>query len=242
MAADQTLQALASQAAPLDYPVPGAVELILKSLKCSFDGTSAAGAYVPCVQLLIAGDVEDATYPLGSSVAAGASADVSWFPGIGGGAGGIPVINVVDLVAFNPVSGFVPVTGTTEGTSTTIITSNPVTYDGATQVMVAFQAADVTQDQRGKTGLAAVIFALYRDSSFLGAIVDYNVNPGDYGVSPLYVSAVDTPPAGSHTYSINAWHEVASGTLGACQVDAGSGIFGTDTYPGYLLISKLAGS
>lgn len=87
MAADQTLQALASQAAPLDYPVPGAVELILKSLKCSFDGTGAAGPYVPCVQLLIAGDVEDATYPLGSSVAAGASADVSWFPRSGGGVG-----------------------------------------------------------------------------------------------------------------------------------------------------------
>lgn len=87
MAADQTLQALASQAAPLDYPVPGAVELILKSLKCSFDGTGAAGPYVPCVQLLIAGDVEDATYPLGSSVAAGASADVSWFPRAGGGIG-----------------------------------------------------------------------------------------------------------------------------------------------------------
>lgn len=73
---------LASQAddAPLGYQVPGAQEIILKSITASFDGTGAAGTFVPTLQILAPNGAVLAACPVSTQVAAGASADVSWFP------------------------------------------------------------------------------------------------------------------------------------------------------------------
>lgn len=81
---------LASQAddAPLGYQVPGAQEIILKSITASFDGSGAAGAFIPTLQIIAPNGAVLAACPVSTSVAAGASADVSWFPrgGLGGSA------------------------------------------------------------------------------------------------------------------------------------------------------------
>lgn len=82
MAADVTISTGGGQGAPLDYPVPGAVELVLKQLKASYNGASAAGAFVPTVQLLTASGVEVGSWTASQALAAGASADVTWFPGV----------------------------------------------------------------------------------------------------------------------------------------------------------------
>jgi len=69
--------------APKDYTLSGAQEIQLKSVRAVIDGTGAAGAFLPTLQLLDPnGHVmwEGATP---TTVAAGASADVSWFPGLG---------------------------------------------------------------------------------------------------------------------------------------------------------------
>lgn len=79
---DVTLAAKATQAAPLDYPIPAAAELVLKALTADFDGTGAGGSFVPSVQILLPNNVVVGTFPLGQTIAAGASADVSWFPGV----------------------------------------------------------------------------------------------------------------------------------------------------------------
>lgn len=73
---------LASQAddAPLGYQVPGAQEIILKSITASFDGTGASGDFVPTLQILAPNGAVLAACPVSTPVVAGASADVSWFP------------------------------------------------------------------------------------------------------------------------------------------------------------------
>lgn len=85
---------LASQAddAPLGYQVPGAQEIILKSITASFDGSGAGGAYVPTLQILAPNGAVLAACPVSTQVAAGASADVSWFPrgGLNAGASYTP--------------------------------------------------------------------------------------------------------------------------------------------------------
>ena len=74
-------------AAPKDYTLSGTQELALKTVRALIDGSGAASAFLPTLQLLDPnGHVmwEGAT---SDTVAAGGSADVSWFPGLGGGLG-----------------------------------------------------------------------------------------------------------------------------------------------------------
>lgn len=83
---DVTLAVSGVEDTPLDYPIPGAAELLPKLISASFDGSAAAGPWVPAIQLRIEGATGGATFPLSQSLAAGASADVAWFPrgGVGG--------------------------------------------------------------------------------------------------------------------------------------------------------------
>jgi hypothetical protein len=70
---------------PTDYTVPGTQEIIVKAVRASIDGSGAASSYLPALQLLdSAGHVMWTAVNTASPVAAGASADVSWFPGLGG--------------------------------------------------------------------------------------------------------------------------------------------------------------
>lgn len=74
--------------APKDYTLSGTQELALKTVRALIDGSGAATAFLPTLQLLDPnGHVmwEGATT---STVAAGGSADVSWFPGLGGSGSG----------------------------------------------------------------------------------------------------------------------------------------------------------
>jgi hypothetical protein len=72
-------------ATPTGYTVPGAQEIIIKSITASYDGTSAVGPFVPTLQIIAPNGAVLASCPVGVTVAAGGSADVSWFPrgGIG---------------------------------------------------------------------------------------------------------------------------------------------------------------
>lgn len=77
--------------APKDYTLAGTQELALKTVRALIDGSGAATAFLPTLQLLDPnGHVmwEGATPEV---VAAGGSADVSWFPGLGGTGGGTGV-------------------------------------------------------------------------------------------------------------------------------------------------------
>jgi hypothetical protein len=69
-------------AAPKGYTVKGAQEIVLRTVTATIDGTAAAGSFVPCVQLVDPSGFVTGTYTLGSTLLAGAAADVTWFPGV----------------------------------------------------------------------------------------------------------------------------------------------------------------
>jgi len=96
--------------APHGLLLPGSVELLLKEAKASFNGSGAAGAYLPALQLLDdAGNVVG-TFPTDSSVAAGASADVSFFPRGKAASGGAAATDETFAIAYR--SGFnAPISG-----------------------------------------------------------------------------------------------------------------------------------
>jgi len=80
---DATLQVLrdAVVSAPFTYTVPGEQLLGLVAVRASFDGSGAAGAFLPSVQIKSAAGAV-MVHAEGTSVAAGASADASFFPGV----------------------------------------------------------------------------------------------------------------------------------------------------------------
>ena len=81
--ADIVIRSKAVQSTPAGYTVPGAQEILVKSVRAQVNGASAAGAFLPTLQL-IAPDGSITWQTAASQQAAGASADVSWFPGVGG--------------------------------------------------------------------------------------------------------------------------------------------------------------
>lgn len=76
------VEILASQvsAAPLRYAIPGGLEILVKVLAASFDGSGAGGSWQPAIQIVAGSGQVLRTFPLATALAAGASADVTWFP------------------------------------------------------------------------------------------------------------------------------------------------------------------
>jgi len=145
-------------AAPKQYMVAGAQEIILKGVTASFDGTLAAGDFVPAVQILDPGGHVVGTYTLGSTLAAGASADISWFPGVNPPASAVSALETTD--------GSVDVNPTTElfiGTGITL--TNPAA--GEARLDVHATGAELAYDQitanvtiTGTSGAQQLIFTL----------------------------------------------------------------------------------
>jgi hypothetical protein len=60
--------------------IPGAQEILIKAMAATFNGAGAGTTWQPAITLLAPGGKEVGTFPVGSALAAGASADVAWFP------------------------------------------------------------------------------------------------------------------------------------------------------------------
>ena len=75
--------------APAAWVLPDSVLLEVEATRAIFDGTSATVAFLPTFDVI--SDAGDVVYsaPVAASIAAGASADVSWFPWRRGLAGGV---------------------------------------------------------------------------------------------------------------------------------------------------------
>lgn len=77
---DRQYNPLGQEQAPAAWVIPSSLQVVLKTVYASFDGSGAGSSFVPCLELVTdSGHVEGA-YPLGGEVAAGASADATWFP------------------------------------------------------------------------------------------------------------------------------------------------------------------
>lgn len=83
MTTDVQIIAVNAQPTPLDYVVAGAQEIVPKAVYASFDGSGAGGDFLPVLQIISDSGHIVASCPA-AKVAAGASADVTWFPRVAG--------------------------------------------------------------------------------------------------------------------------------------------------------------
>jgi hypothetical protein len=79
---DVPINAQAVIAAGQGYTVPDSIEIVLKSVRAQYDGSGAGGSFVPLLQIVAPGNLVVWEGPASATVAAGASADVSWFQGV----------------------------------------------------------------------------------------------------------------------------------------------------------------
>ena len=110
-AADAIIYRDGPVAEPIDYQVPASGELIPLNVTATFDGTSAAGNFVPALIILTPDGKELGPYPLQQTIAAGASARVSWFPGVAitaPGSAGEPVGVTAETVFYDTPNAGTP--------------------------------------------------------------------------------------------------------------------------------------
>jgi hypothetical protein len=116
----------------------------------------------------------------------------------------------------------VNITATTEATANTIVSGNPVVYDGATIVVIEAFIPSATK------GTTYTQFWLFDGSSSIGAIGVCQVAGG----TSLKLETRLTPSAGSHTYSLRGSVDGATGT-------ATGGAGGAGAYrPGFIRITS----
>lgn len=112
---------------PADYRIPESAELLLKNAYAHFDGSGAAGSYLPLIRIISDAGSTVVEAVSDTTIAAGASADASWFPHLAAAssasAGTTPVvaIGVTSLVTVPTVAagGTSLVTFSTVGSSDT---------------------------------------------------------------------------------------------------------------------------
>jgi hypothetical protein len=77
---DQQILVAGTEATPAAFVIPGNGQLRPKAVFASYDGTGAGGSFVPALKIISDGGETVAICPADVTLAAGASADVSWFP------------------------------------------------------------------------------------------------------------------------------------------------------------------
>jgi hypothetical protein len=79
MAQSVPIAALGTASAPEDYTIPNSLEIVPLAVRASFDGSGASGPFYPTLEFIAPGGNTIAECPCFTIVAAGGSADVTWF-------------------------------------------------------------------------------------------------------------------------------------------------------------------
>lgn len=151
--ADDVITRAGPVPAPLDYLVPVGTEIIPISVSASFDGSNAAGAFIPVLEVIAPTGVVTAYCARRVPIAAGASVLVSWFPGVAEAdnqsssspAAGLSSITSPNgtLTVNNPTGPNVnidmPVTGVAAGTYGDASHSAAITVDAEGRLTAASQ-------------------------------------------------------------------------------------------------------
>src|SRR6266496_569522 len=142
--ADVQIASLKKVGVPSTYVLPSAAEFVLKCVNADFDGSSAAGTYLPCVSLVSdSGHVIARAVDQNVSVEAGGDAEVSWFRGVRRRAGAAAIPDCALL-------------GSANGTTTlTIPLTAAVPRDGL--LYYVFCAATIGNDTDNNSADTAVV-------------------------------------------------------------------------------------
>lgn len=126
------------------------------------------------------------------------------------------------------------ISSTTEGTPSTIVTADPVYFDGSTEVWIFFSSQCV----RTAAGVDSqiVVVGIYEDGTAIGRIGQ--VRAGTVAAAEAVGAAMNngvrrTPAAGWRTFSAEGWVTIA----GTAIAQAGTGGV-TASVPGYIRIVK----
>lgn len=79
MAKSVPIAALNVASLPEDYTIPDSLEIVPLAVRASFDGSGASGQFYPTLEFVAPGGVLVAECPCFTTIAAGGSADVTWF-------------------------------------------------------------------------------------------------------------------------------------------------------------------
>lgn len=203
----------------MDYKVPQGGELLPLTVRGTIDGSAAASAFYATVQV-IAPSGRVMCSAISETIAAGASRDVSWFRGVGGGtfiptAGtGVPPAGNLDGYIFRKTNLTVTGTDHTDRTGL-LIQGNPVTLDGTTTILVEFWCALVgitngVAFQAGEVELWDNFNSADVDKGTIGIVE--NANASTIG-SGIHAAVALTPAAGTHTYALYGYKNVAGSTV-----------------------------
>ena len=121
-------------------------------------------------------------------------------------------------LAYNELTTNVSVTATSEATANTIVTASAITVDGKTPITItAF--TPVTSVGAGST----LTVCLYDGSSSIGFLGYFNPSGVVFYLPQSFLRRF-TPSAGTHTYSIRAFIDGGTGTIGGGSGGAGANV------------------
>jgi hypothetical protein len=227
--ADVQIQALGVQPSPLEYIIPAAQELAPKVCFASFNGAAAGGPFLPCLQI-----ISPAGYVVGTfaapQVAAGGSADISWFPGLASQAGAsspstlqVPILVDTPDAAGN---GF-PLLSTRQGFLNVrrllpgFINGADGTWEGAIRVpedytsgatlTLSFVANAVAGTLRSRVSTAVVANGSSEDTAYADEAYVNTVVPATANLRFDVVTVLSTNPVAGSTLNVKVTRNGLSG-------------------------------
>ncbi len=222
---DVQFHPLGTEDAPADWELPQSLEIIPKCIRAVFDGSAAASTFRPSLVIVSDSGREIGRFPVAvaDAVAAGGSAEVTWFPGgrVAGGGGGAAGLSV----AFARGSA---AQITAPATNTYITTDEFITNDAA-----AFTTGTTVIGGNTYTG---VVFleqgTYYHIAAAIGAAGGAPVVAGD-AVSFSYVNGGDPfgNYQGSNTIAAPSAALAGSGYLGDLSFIEAIAVKSTDVPP-----------
>jgi hypothetical protein len=214
MAGSTPLVSSAVVAAPKDYTVPEAQEILLQSVRASIDGSGTAAPYLPALQIIAPDGTVMCTAVPTTNVVAGASTDVSWFPGVSPQGSGLVLSGLMAARIQLSANQTIP------AITNTIVNFDTLVFDTGTPTPF-WNALHPTR-------LTAPVNGLYFVSPTLIWAVDANVTTEDiamylvknsdaqalFKAAGLPAGSISFTPQGFHlqTWQLNAgdWFEVAA--------------------------------
>jgi len=133
-------------AAPFEWPLSAGLHIQPKIARASFDGSGAASSFLPCLRII--SDSGHIAYEAvaDTTVAVGASADVSWFRGLAAGAGAAPApsapvmpyatVSKGSWTWTQPGNTFVDWTGASTNITDTSVFTNNIATDATTPILI----------------------------------------------------------------------------------------------------------
>lgn len=212
---DKQIHPTGDVSAPADYVISPSAELLLKMAFAKFDGTGAAGAFKPCLRIISDAGTVAGEAVADDEVAAGASADVTWFPRVGGGGG---ASTGVQWCYCSRVTSFTLTTGANGAIPWThFVTSDPS----------VFTITTVTRPDDTVMGNSPGVYIASAQTAWTPAAYQrrVNINTSFFGVShvvqtPVSDTATATTPTGQGYLLHDAITMISQSVPGSIAVNA----------------------